>query len=294
LRRAGGGGPSGQRMLGGRAGTAHQQSALHARGDFTSYDVATRDKIPVIRELLVADRPGRALDVGVGTGYTTYRVFGDRPTVAVDLDLTNLRYYRDRITCLSETARPLCVVAQAAALPFKSGSFGFVLCSEVLEHLEDDHGAAREMSRVLVEDGVAVITVPNSGVGFTSFLELIGIKTVHDFPGPEYHVRPGYDEDSLRTLLARHGLNVTRYAYYFRFFTRLVADSVSLGHLLYQRLAHRRRAWTWAEAAAAEGTLTFRVYAGLFPLLWAVCRIDRILRPLRGFGLVAVARKESH
>ena len=33
---------------------------------------------------------------------------------------------------------PLCVVALATALPFRPGAIRFVLCSEVLEHLEED------------------------------------------------------------------------------------------------------------------------------------------------------------
>ena len=189
--------------------------------------------------------------------------------------------------------QPLCVVAQATALPFKEGVFRFVLCSEVLEHLEDDEAAVQELARVLVSEGRAVVTVPYTKLGFTSFLELCGVKTVHDFPGPEHHVRPGYDEGSLQGLLARHGLKVERHAYYLRFFTRLATDLVSLAHLLYQRIIHRRRAWTWSEAADAEGGIAFRLYTWVFPILWVFCRLDLLLGRVRGFGLVTAVRKRA-
>jgi hypothetical protein len=141
---------------------------------------------------------------------------------------------------------------------------------------------------------VAIVTVPYTGLGFTSFLELLRIKTVHDFPGPERHVRPGYDEAALGRLVARHGLRTTAHRYYFRLFTRLTTDLVSLAHIAYQRLVHGRRAWTWADVAGAEGGVAFRVYRAGFPVLWGVSRLDRLLGRYRGFGLVAaIARREG-
>lgn len=257
----------------------------------STYDLPTRDKIPVIQQLMKADGPGLAIDIGVGTGFTTYSIFGERPTVAVDVDTANLKIYRDRVRSVVGARPPLCVAALATALPFKEHVFTFALCSEVMEHLEDDDLAAHELERLLAPGATAVITVPYTGLGFTSFLELLGVKTVHDFPGPEFHVRPGYDETSLARLLHRHGLSLERHAYYFRFFTRLATDFVSLAHIWYQRLVHGRRAWTWSHVTAMEKSPVMQIYMRVFPILWAVSRLDRMLRSRRGFGLVAVVRK---
>jgi hypothetical protein len=65
----------------------------------------------------------------------------------------------------------------------------------------------------------------------------------------------------------------------------------SLAHIIYQRVAHRRRAWTWSEAAEAEGSFAFRLYTWIFPVFLAVSKIDRLLGRTRGFGLVAAVRK---
>lgn len=257
------------------------------------YDIPTQDKIPAIQALMSATGEGLALDIGCGTGYTTGRVFANRQTVGVDVHAPNLTYYRSTVngTYRAGAPTPWCVVAQAEALPFQSGTFSFVLCSEVLEHLRDDETAVEELARVLTPEGRAVVTVPYTGIGFTSFLELCRIKTVHDFPGPEQHVRPGYDERTLGRLLARHGLELERHTYYLRVFSRLVTDLVSLAHLAYQRLIHHRTRWTWSEAAAAERGFAFRLYTWVFPLLWACSRMDRWLTRTRGFGLIAVIRK---
>ena len=255
------------------------------------YDLPTRDKIPIIRQLLTPDDTGLALDIGIGTGYATYSVFGDRPTVCVDIHTPNLDYYKQKLSTFSHTHQPHCVTAPATALPLPDEEFHLVLCSEVLEHLHEDDQAVKEIARVLAPDGKAIITVPYTGLGFTSFLELCGLRTVHDFPGPEQHVRRGYDEASLRALLARHQLYVEHYTYYLRFFTRVAVDLVSVCHLLYQRLVHKRRAWTWSEAASAEGGFAFRLYTWIFPLLMAFSRLDKLLIKRRGFGLIAVVRK---
>lgn len=53
------------------------------------------------------------------------------------------------------------VIDDAAALPFDSESFDFVLCIEVLEHLFRPDLAASEIARVLRPGGTVLITVPN-------------------------------------------------------------------------------------------------------------------------------------
>jgi SAM-dependent methyltransferase len=45
-------------------------------------------------------------------------------------------------------------------LPFLGDSFDAVLCSHVLEHVEDDRRAMRELLRTLRPDGWAILQVP--------------------------------------------------------------------------------------------------------------------------------------
>lgn len=51
-------------------------------------------------------------------------------------------------------------------LKFDDEIFDLVLCSEVLEHIDDDIRAAKEIYRVLKKDGSAFITVPNVNYPF--------------------------------------------------------------------------------------------------------------------------------
>ncbi|MES2786773.1 MAG: methyltransferase domain-containing protein [Pseudomonadota bacterium] len=45
---------------------------------------------------------------------------------------------------------------------FQDGSFDFVLCSEVLEHVPRPASALREIARILLPGGIAVVTTPQS------------------------------------------------------------------------------------------------------------------------------------
>jgi len=53
------------------------------------------------------------------------------------------------------------LVADAMNLPFKSGIFSHVVCSEVLEHLDNDRKALEEISHVTKAFGKIVLTFPH-------------------------------------------------------------------------------------------------------------------------------------
>jgi hypothetical protein len=53
------------------------------------------------------------------------------------------------------------------AMPYADGSFDVILCSHVLEHVEDDRAALREFRRVLKPGGWAALMVPYNPHGLT-------------------------------------------------------------------------------------------------------------------------------
>lgn len=58
------------------------------------------------------------------------------------------------------TTVPVC--GDACSLPFSSGLFDLVVCTEVLEHIPEDERALREIARVMKKNGTLFATVPNS------------------------------------------------------------------------------------------------------------------------------------
>jgi SAM-dependent methyltransferase len=108
----------------------------------------------VERECALRGGPARRLvDVGSGTGslLASLRPFAE-DAVGVELDETALGLSR----ALGLDVRQ----APAHELPFPDQSVDIVTAFDVLEHLDDDLGAAREFRRVLEPDGALLVTVP--------------------------------------------------------------------------------------------------------------------------------------
>jgi len=53
------------------------------------------------------------------------------------------------------------VIGDAGHMPFRSGFFDFILCSEVLEHIPNIDNAIQEIARTLSGDGLLILSVPN-------------------------------------------------------------------------------------------------------------------------------------
>ena len=71
----------------------------------------------------------------------------------VDIDAEAIGY------CLERGLKDV-RLGEAAKLPFADGSFDLVTCLDVVEHLDDDTAAFREMRRVLRAGGHLLVTVP--------------------------------------------------------------------------------------------------------------------------------------
>jgi SAM-dependent methyltransferase len=133
-------------------------------------------------------RPGdRVLDAGCGEGRHCFGALerGAR-VVGLDLDRPSLeagaRPLRNRAGELNSLGAML--QGDAFHLPFQNASFDRVICSEVMEHVHDFRGAARELARVTRPGGTLAVTIP------TATSEHLYLRLGDDyFESPGGHIR---------------------------------------------------------------------------------------------------------
>jgi SAM-dependent methyltransferase len=98
----------------------------------------------------------RLLDVGCGTGGASLVLSKYGRAVGLDVRTEAFRLSSHR----PWTYRVASPVADHTRLPFKDNAFDVACALDVLEHLDDDAGAARELARVVKPGGTVIVFVP--------------------------------------------------------------------------------------------------------------------------------------
>lgn len=135
----------------------------------------------------------RVLVDGIGVGMYAAEI---RKRYAAHVDGLDIELERAQE---ARASTPDALVAAAESLPYASHSFDTILSHEVIEHVQDDRAAAREMIRVLKPGGRLVLFCPNRWYPF---------ETHGHYWRGEYHFGNtpliNYLPDALRDRLAPH------------------------------------------------------------------------------------------
>ena len=123
--------------------------ADHLRGPEAIFH---RLRARLIRRVLADHSAERFLDAGCGTGLNLRHL--PMSSVGLDLNARNINVVRLRYPQYKS------VVGDIEGMPFGTGEFDGVLCTEVLEHVPNPGLALGEIRRVLRRGGVLVGTVP--------------------------------------------------------------------------------------------------------------------------------------
>ena len=148
----------------------------------------------LVRELSAGFTRPAILDVGCGTGINHSVLSKYGPTVCTDPSAEAVAFSRSR--GIGELAQ-----SEIETLPFAASSFDIVTALDVLEHVDDDMTAMREILRVTRNGGVLLVTVPAYGFLWSEHDEAL-------------HHRRRYAASELRNKLTNAGFEVERITYY--------------------------------------------------------------------------------
>jgi len=250
----------------------------------TKYSVHTRLREFHLKRLLNNYRRGYLLDVGCGLGYLTEALGNRLVRVGIDLDMDSLK---------DNSKRGLNNMLQANAikLPFKEESFDIIVCSELLEHLQEgmDKSALCEMARILKPGGQLLITVPSlEGIRSWSRLRNLG----HDDPsGGEYHYRMGYTWRDIDAVIEQIPvLNIKNKHHSLFLFSEIFIGLLKLFYLKDGRLKEH------SDLSKIKNSFLFSIYRSVFPLFFCgFLAEDILLAPfLKGHILILSVEKNNN
>jgi ubiquinone/menaquinone biosynthesis C-methylase UbiE len=138
------------------------EDAPDAETNFNASEIVDRKKAVLgFVDAYAGNRDLAILDVGCGTGMTL-RDLLRRGHSVVGADITEAMLHRARAAVSEFPAdRARCIRSDVENVPFEDGSFDVVLCMGVLQYLQTDAKAVSELSRVVRNGGLAIVTLPN-------------------------------------------------------------------------------------------------------------------------------------
>ena len=107
----------------------------------------------LLKKFISNKKDNRILDIGCGTGIVLKML--NEYGLASGLDIS-----KDALSFCKERGLNSLFLGSATSLPFPDETFSLVTALDILEHIEDDTLALREIRRVLKKDGLAIITIP--------------------------------------------------------------------------------------------------------------------------------------
>lgn len=184
---------------------------------------AIRLELSIVSKLYEEGEP--ILDVGCGRGMMLYDLFRRRMRViALDISLESIRIAR----LMTHGHVPI-VLASATHLPFRTQSFGQIICLQVLEHVEKDSQALQEMYRVLLPGGSIIISVPNrrfEALRLSRILPSKFVKARNEVLREIGHVREGYSTEETECLCRENGFIIEQHRFAIKWWASMWMDLV--------------------------------------------------------------------
>ena len=199
----------------------------------------------------------RVLEIGAGMGNLTRALArGKQRYIASDIDQEHLSRLQSRLRHYLNVEPRTCDLSKSSDFENLRGAVDTVICLNVLEHIEDDLGALRNIYGALTPGGRAIVLVPCGQEIFGQLDVILG------------HCRR-YSEDQLQRVFERAGFQIERILHFNRI---------------------SRPSW-YITGKLAKRSRISRFQLKIFDrLVWLWRRIDRFI-PWKPTSLIAIATK---
>jgi ubiquinone/menaquinone biosynthesis C-methylase UbiE len=176
------------------------------------YGPQLEDKKAFIRENVGKGK--RVLDIGCGEGYVSSVLVGDNEVFGLEIAEPAIEEAKKKGI--------KAVPSNLEDIPFPDRNFDVVLALDILEHLFDPVFVLREANRVLKDEGMLIISVPNaanvySRLIFTLTGELKDAAEISEIRSPEFlfseHIR-FFSAKKIRKTLQPAGFRIKIFRYY--------------------------------------------------------------------------------
>ncbi len=246
-----------------------------------------KEKRILIEKELVISSDSINLDLGCAQGTLSYFLRKKEGIwLSADQDFLNLKSAQ---SLLHENL----VQLTEGPLPFMNNSFDSVVSLDYLEHLDEDDFCLQEIHRVLKKNGEFILATPQTGKLFWlhKLRSFLGLKL--EFYG---HKREGYSLAELRKKLEEAGFFLQKQRNFSRFITEFLELIMNFVYIKFfggnapvdLRDGHIRP--TTSEEFSTKKS-TFRLYSALYPVVWLISRLDKVLFFLKGYGLMIWAKR---
>lgn len=243
--------------------------------------VLKKAKYRAIGQYLPATDGKVCLDIGADNGVLSYLLRQRGGTwYSADLELSVVESIRGMV---GENV----YLIDGTSTEFPDDHFDLVVIIDFLEHIHSDKRFITELDRIMKGGACLIVNVPHDKPRSPIRRLRLAVGLTDDKHG---HVRPGYTLDSLTRLLSPEFV-VIEHQTYSRFFIELFDVVVSL---LFDRLSHGGVSSKGVVVRADDlkrHEKKFKMFSIVYPLVWCLAQIDRLLFFTSGYSLIVKAKR---
>lgn len=229
-----------------------------------------------IKQEFAKQKPNNILDAGCGFGQYTYFMSKQSPRSAIDAVDLNPEHISRLTSFVNKMKLPISVYLQDLTLLDMKGKFQFVLCVDVMEHIENDRDVFKNFYNCLTTGGKLLISTP-SDQGGSDTHDHDHEEGAHGFV--DEHARDGYSKEDISEKLTSAGFSVEEIKY-----TYGTAGNISW------RLAIKYPILLLNFSMIFVILLPFYYLITIFPILF-LHKLDTLISWKTGTGLFVLAKK---